>query len=179
MQSKEFLLTPLLKCLILALAQGILGNIFVYKHLHLSQFTKYAQSQTLIFSCSPAEQNWQNWPFSSSQGPQFGLSFGRRWRVSQDPLYLEFYLPGAQESARLVHAKTKVATLVVNRYVITVPPMLNGVFAHKSKRRKRGKNTQFINGDKISYGNANIKQMIGSICEFSTRLFQNQNLVHD
>lgn len=127
MQSRERLLTPLLKYSILALAHGILGNI-----------SEENEDITLHGASDLSTGGLSNWPVSSGQGPQFGLSFGRRWRVIEDPLNLELNLPGAQESTCLVHPKTKVATLVVNRYVVTVLPMLHSVFTHKRKGEKEG-----------------------------------------
>ncbi len=128
MQSRERLLTPLLKYFVLALAHGILGNISEEYY----DITWHGPGDSSTSDLS-------NWPVSGGQSPQFILSFGRRWRVIEDPLNLELNLPGAQESTCLVHPKTKVATPVVNRYVVTVLPMLHSVCERKRGKRGRKK----------------------------------------
>lgn len=117
MQSREDLLTPVLKYFALAWAQVVLGKFTGGK------WWRCIEDAVRCVVCG----GLSNWPHSSSQSPQFGLSFGGRWRVIEDPLNLEFYLPGAQEPAGLVHPEVKVAALMVYCYILTVLPMLQSV----------------------------------------------------
>ena len=129
MQSRERLLTPLLKYSALALAHGILGN-------SSEKDDSSLRMQCVDGPCDLSAAGLSHWPVSSSQGPKFGLSFGRRGRVVKDSLNLEFNLPRGEESACLVHPETKVTTSVVYRHIVTVLPMLYRVFTHKKSGRK-------------------------------------------
>lgn len=76
----------------------------------------------------------KNWPVTSCQGPQFGLSSGRSRGLVQDPLNLELYLLGAEESPCMVHPEAKVAALVIDCQVFTVLPMLQRVFWRRERK---------------------------------------------
>lgn len=136
MQSRERLLTPLLKYFALALAHGILR--------------RWKWRRTLQMHCDMWDLNnsgFYNRPVSSSQGPEFGFSFTRRCRVIKNPLDLEFNLSGRQESACLVHPEPKVATSVINGYVVAVLPVLHSVFRQKREKRQSREESKYLRVD--------------------------------
>lgn len=139
MQSRERLLTPPLKYFALALAHGILES-------SSAEYYEIAL-KTLCYSSLKV----RNWPVSSSEGSEFGLSLAGRHRVIKNPLNLEFNLPRGQESASLVHPEPKVAPPVIHHYVVTVLPVLHSVF----RQEEEGKDTR-----QSKYMNMNLKMVV-------------------